>query len=85
MSLEFFYKPDDIEAGIDEAGRGCLVGRVYAAAVIWPKNIEDDVDLSIIKDSKKLSTKKENKQYNLLKNMLLLIMLLGKMKKLSTV
>lgn len=65
-TLDFFYNPEDIEAGIDEAGRGCLVGRVYAAAVIWPKNIEDDVDLSIIKDSKKLSKKKRTQAIELI-------------------
>ena len=55
---------DIIEAGIDEAGRGCLVGRVYTAAVILPNSYEDDVYLGI-KDSKKLSAKKrqEMRQY----------------------
>ncbi len=41
-------------AGIDEAGRGPLAGRVYAAAVILP----DDVFLEGLDDSKKLSEKK---------------------------
>ena len=41
-------------AGVDEVGRGSLVGPVYAAAVIFKKNI----DKSKIKDSKKLSKKK---------------------------
>ena len=31
------YLEDEIEAGIDEAGRGCLSGRVYTAAVILPE------------------------------------------------
>ena len=30
-----------IEAGCDEAGRGCLAGPVYAAAVILPKNYKN--------------------------------------------
>lgn len=42
-------------AGVDEVGRGSLVGPVYAAAVIFKKNI----DKSKIKDSKKLSKKKK--------------------------
>lgn len=49
-----FLDKNDIEVGIDEAGRGPLIGRVYAAAVIWPKNI-DNPD---VKDSKKISAKK---------------------------
>ena len=48
---------DIVEAGIDEAGRGCLVGRVYSAAVILPHTYTDDIYLGI-KDSKKLSAKK---------------------------
>ncbi|MCH4148747.1 MAG: ribonuclease HII [Prevotella sp.] len=48
-----FYK-DKIEAGCDEAGRGCLAGSVYAAAVILPAGY-DNPDLD---DSKKLTAKK---------------------------
>ncbi|MBQ5970806.1 MAG: ribonuclease HII [Prevotella sp.] len=40
-----------IEAGCDEAGRGCLAGSVYAAAVILP----DDYDNPLLNDSKQLS------------------------------
>ena len=40
-----------IEAGCDEAGRGCLAGPVFAAAVILPKNFKNP----ILNDSKKLS------------------------------
>lgn len=43
-----------VEAGCDEAGRGCLAGSVYAAAVILPPDY-DNLDLN---DSKKLSEKK---------------------------
>jgi len=42
-----------IEAGCDEAGRGCLAGPVYAAAVVLPKNYCN----SVLNDSKKLSEK----------------------------
>jgi len=50
---------DLIEAGIDEAGRGCLCGRVYVAAVILPNSYEDNDELYLqINDSKKLSKKK---------------------------
>lgn len=43
-----------IEAGCDEAGRGCLAGPVFAAAVIFPKDYHNP----ILNDSKKLSEKK---------------------------
>ena len=42
-----------IEVGCDEAGRGCLAGSVFAAAVILP----DDYDNPALNDSKKLSSK----------------------------
>jgi ribonuclease HII len=46
-----------VEAGLDEAGRGCLAGPVVAAAVILPKKYKH----ADLKDSKKLSKKKRNK------------------------
>lgn len=45
-----FFTPDLIEAGCDEAGRGCLAGPVVAAAVILPKNYKHE----ILNDSKQL-------------------------------
>ena len=45
-----------IEAGTDEAGRGCLAGPVTAAAVIFPKNIS----IPKINDSKKLTENQRN-------------------------
>jgi len=52
--LKFKYSEQDIEAGCDEAGRGCLAGPVFAAAVILPDDFSDDS----LNDSKKLSEKK---------------------------
>lgn len=49
MLLSFFHQTF-IEAGCDEAGRGCLAGPVFAAAVILPKNFENE----ILTDSKQL-------------------------------
>ena len=55
--MKTFYnnlEPTSIEVGLDEAGRGPLIGRVYAAVVNWgdtPENIN-------VNDSKKLSAKK---------------------------
>lgn len=54
-----YQNEDKIELGIDEAGRGCLFGRVYIAGVILPNNILELVDEEdiVIKDSKKMSKK----------------------------
>ncbi|MBF1630447.1 MAG: ribonuclease HII [Prevotella sp.] len=52
--LKSHYYEGLVEAGCDEAGRGCLAGSVYAAAVILPNNYENDM----LNDSKKLSAKK---------------------------
>lgn len=53
MLANHFYD-NVIEAGCDEAGRGCLAGSVYAAAVIFPKDYEN----ALLNDSKQLSAKK---------------------------
>lgn len=45
--------------GVDEAGRGPLAGRVYAAAVIFPRHGAEEL-MSLIDDSKKLSPKKRD-------------------------
>ena len=52
--LKLQYDKTKIEAGCDEAGRGCLSGPVVAAAVILPKNFSNEV----LNDSKKLSERK---------------------------
>lgn len=54
MALEAHYYKDLTEAGCDEAGRGCLAGSVYAAAVILPA----DYNNPLLNDSKQLSLKK---------------------------
>lgn len=50
------FTPNKIEAGCDEAGRGCLAGPVFAAAVILPKDFKN----SILNDSKQVSEKKRD-------------------------
>lgn len=50
MLLPYLNK-DLIEAGCDEAGRGCLAGSVYAAAVILPKDFQNE----LLNDSKQLT------------------------------
>ena len=54
--LKSFFKESVIEAGCDEAGRGCLAGPVVAAAVILPKDFKNEV----LNDSKILSEKKRD-------------------------
>ena len=48
------YYKGKIEAGCDEAGRGCLAGSVYAAAVILPEDYQNE----LLNDSKQLTEKK---------------------------
>jgi ribonuclease HII len=50
---------DIIEIGIDEVGRGPLFGRVYAAAVILPKDTNSSYEHHRMKDSKKFHSKKK--------------------------
>jgi len=49
-----YYQDQQVEAGCDEAGRGCLAGPVFAAAVIFPADYHHE----LLNDSKKLSEKK---------------------------
>lgn len=52
--LASHYYEGKVEAGCDEAGRGCLAGSVYAAAVIFPENYQNEE----LNDSKKLTDKR---------------------------
>lgn len=63
MILKSFYREGAVEAGCDEAGRGCLAGPVVAAAVI----LNPDKDYPMLDDSKKLS----EKQRKLLRDIIL--------------
>ena len=57
--LQYYFNNDTkIEVGIDEAGRGPMFGRVYAAAVILPK--DDSFNHSLMKDSKRFHSEKKN-------------------------
>lgn len=49
--LESYYYEGKVEAGCDEAGRGCLAGSVYAAAVILPSDYKNEA----LNDSKQLT------------------------------
>jgi ribonuclease HII len=65
MQKTFYNENNIIECGIDEAGRGPLLGNVYAAAVILDPKIEIPSDLII--DSKKLSKKKRRLAFEWIK------------------
>jgi len=54
--LKPFYQQDLTEAGCDEAGRGCLAGPVFAAAVILP----NDFYHPLLNDSKQVTEKNRN-------------------------
>ena len=66
MSLDFdeqYFKDGyELIVGCDEAGRGCLLGPVFAAAVILPKDFHSE----LINDSKKLSEKQREEAYRII-------------------
>lgn len=51
-----YFRKNTVEAGCDEAGRGCLAGPVFAAAVILPANFDNN----LLNDSKQLTHKQRN-------------------------
>ena len=62
--LKSHYSPEFIEAGCDEAGRGCLAGPVFAAAVILPKKFRNE----ILNDSKVLTPRQRIKLRSLIES-----------------
>lgn len=54
MLLPYYHAPGLVEAGCDEAGRGCLAGSVFAAAVIFPPDYANEG----LDDSKKLTARR---------------------------
>ena len=67
LEICFNSENNNWEIGIDEAGRGPLLGRVYTAAVVLPKD-KDLFDHSLMKDSKKFTSKKKiNEVYEYIK------------------
>ncbi len=59
-----FYNDTVVEAGLDEAGRGCLAGPVVAAAVVFPKGYSN----SFLNDSKQLTKSQRNNLISEIKN-----------------
>lgn len=62
--LELKYNTNCMEAGCDEAGRGCLAGPVFAAAVILPDNFSNE----LLNDSKQLSEKQRARLRTVIEN-----------------
>lgn len=60
--LRPYFSEHEIEAGCDEAGRGCLAGPVFAAAVIWPPGLEHP----LLNDSKQLSERQRHEARTLI-------------------
>ena len=63
MGLKLNLTNNKIEAGCDEAGRGCLAGPVVAASVILPSDFKND----LLNDSKKLTEKQREKLFPIIK------------------
>jgi len=63
-----FKEDDEVEVGLDEAGRGCLWGRLYVGAVAFSDRLEDFPDggemLGMLKDSKVLTKKRRDLLYD---------------------
>lgn len=62
--MKLYHTVNVIEAGCDEAGRGCLAGPVYAAAVVLPANFKNEY----INDSKQISAKKRFELREIIQN-----------------
>lgn len=60
--LKSFFKPDIIEVGLDEVGRGSFAGPVVVAAVVFPNTFKSE----LIRDSKKLTAKQRQYAFNLI-------------------
>ena len=60
---EFYSSSCKLIVGVDEAGRGPLAGPVFAAAVLFAPDFEDD----LIDDSKKLTAKKREALFDIIK------------------
>lgn len=55
--MNLYLNKDQTEVGVDEAGRGCLISRVYAGAVIWPQD-SSLIPPFTITDSKKITKRR---------------------------
>jgi ribonuclease HII len=74
LGLNLFQNAQQLEAGLDECARGCLLGRTYSAVVIWnPEFLSEAVNdsefewIHQIRDSKKIHPKKREQLSELIK------------------
>ena len=65
FDLEYYQKGFQNIVGLDEAGRGCLLGPVVASAVVLPR----DFYHPLINDSKKLTEKQREEAYLIIKEL----------------
>lgn len=71
---QYFELGHNLVGGVDEAGRGPLAGPVVAACVVIDKNFKiDSDDLALVADSKKLSAKKREKLFSIIKDKVLAV------------
>jgi len=71
---KFFQLGYKLVGGVDEAGRGPLAGPVVAACVVIDENFQiDDPDLKLVADSKKLSAKKREKLFKVIREKVLAV------------
>lgn len=75
--MKWYYQKEELEVGIDEVARGCMFGRVYTGAVVWPYDEDllnehnEMIDCPIQKDSKQYTaTQRENLYEYILDNAL---------------
>ncbi len=61
MVLANYHTENVLECGVDEAGRGPAIGRMYSACVFWPK----DLEAPQVKDSKKFKNAEEREKVEL--------------------
>ncbi len=74
MEQKYFSLGYELIGGVDEAGRGPLAGPVVAACVVVDKNFKiDHEDLKMITDSKKLTAKKREKLFKIIKEKVLAV------------
>jgi len=71
---QYFESGYNLIGGVDEAGRGPLAGPVVAACVVIDKNFKiDSADLAMVADSKKLTPKKREKLFSIIREKVLAV------------
>ena len=66
--MQYSYSKNQLEVGVDECARGVLFGRIYGAAVVYPREGINNEMEKMLNDSKKLSAKKRELLYDFIIN-----------------